>query len=85
VQAEREGWNYLHFHSERGYTYRQKPEELFEQFQTLDPKLDLFQAFFQTFPKLYGFAIKGLYAKLPTKPDQWLYKGRADDLIVLSI
>jgi acyl-coenzyme A synthetase/AMP-(fatty) acid ligase len=30
------------------------------------------------------FAIKDLYAKHPTKPDRWLYKGRADDLTVLS-
>jgi long-subunit acyl-CoA synthetase (AMP-forming) len=33
---------------------------------------------------LDGFAIKDLYAKHPTKLDRWLYKGRADDLIVLS-
>jgi len=84
VQAEREDWNYLHFHPAGGYTYKQKSEELFELFQTRDPKLDLFQAFFQTFPDLDEFAIKDLYAKHPTKPDRWLYKGRADDLIVLS-
>ncbi len=82
--AEREDWNYIHFHPWGGYTFRQKSEDLFEQFQTRDSKFDLFQAFMQTFPDQDEFPIKDLYAKHPTKPDRWLYKGRADDVIVLS-
>ncbi|TVY44182.1 Non-canonical non-ribosomal peptide synthetase [Lachnellula subtilissima] len=84
VQAEREDWNYIHFHPFGGYTYRQTSDELFEQFQTRDPKLDLFQAFLQTFPDQDEFSIKDLYLKHPTKSGRWLYKGRADDIIVLS-
>jgi acyl-CoA synthetase (AMP-forming)/AMP-acid ligase II len=84
TQAEREDWNYIHFHPAGGYTFQQRSEELWEQFQTRDRKLDLTQAFFQTFPELDEFAIKDLYKKHPTKPDRWLYKGRADDVIVLS-
>ncbi|KAH8655420.1 hypothetical protein BX600DRAFT_515242 [Xylariales sp. PMI_506] len=84
VQAEREDWNYIHFHPAGGYTFQDRGEGLFEQFQTRDPKLDLFQAFFQTFPDLDEIAIKDLYSKHPTKPGRWLYRGRIDDVIVLS-
>ena len=83
VLAEREDRNYIHFHPGGGYTYRQKSDDLWEQFQTRDPILDLTQAFFQTFPDLNEFAIKDLYFKHPTKLGRWLYKGRADDVIVL--
>lgn len=44
----------------------------------------MFQAFLQTFPEQDEVAIKDLYSKHPTKPDRWLYRGRADDVIVLS-
>jgi hypothetical protein len=84
VQSEREDWNYLHFHPAAGFTYQQRTEEFWEQFQTRNPELDLFQAFLQTFPSENEVAIKDLYAKHPTKPGRWLYKGRADDVIVLS-
>ncbi|EXJ86687.1 hypothetical protein A1O3_03640 [Capronia epimyces CBS 606.96] len=84
VQAEREDWNYIHFHPAGGYTYRPRFDGLWEQFQTRNPKLHLFQAFFQTFPDETEIAIKDLYAEHPTKPGRYLYKGRADDVIVLS-
>ena len=84
VQAESEDWNYLHFHPAGGYTFRQRTEELWEMFQTRVPELDLFQAFLQTFPDQYEVAIKDLYSKHPTKPGRWKYRGRADDVIVLS-
>ncbi|KAH8881459.1 acetyl-CoA synthetase-like protein [Thozetella sp. PMI_491] len=84
VQAEREDWNYLHFHPAGGFTYQQQSDDLWEQFQTRDPKLDLFQAFFQTFPDKDEVAIKDLYSKHPTKPGRWFYRGRTDDVIVLS-
>lgn len=84
VQAEREDWNYLHFHPGGGYTFQDRGEGLWEQFQTRDPERHLFQAFFQTFPDLDEIAIKDLYSKHPTKPGRWFYRGRIDDVIVLS-
>jgi acyl-coenzyme A synthetase/AMP-(fatty) acid ligase len=84
VQAEKEDWNYLHFHPAGGYTYQQRSDDLWEQFQTRDPKLDAFQAFLQTFPNQDEVAIKDLYSKHPTKPGRWSYRGRTDDVIVLS-
>jgi acyl-coenzyme A synthetase/AMP-(fatty) acid ligase len=84
IQAEREDWHYHHFHPLGGYTYSQRTEELWEQSQTRDPKLSLFQAFLQTFPNQNEVATKDLYSKHLTKPGRWLYRGRADDVIVLS-
>lgn len=84
VQAEREDWYYHHFHPAGGYTFHQRTEELWEQYQTRNPKLDKFQAFMQTFPDMDEVATKDLYSKHPTKPGRWLYRGRTDDVIVLS-
>lgn len=84
VQAEPEDWHYHHFHPAGGYTYKQRTDELWEQFQTRDPKLHLTQAFLQTFPDQDEVATKDLYSKHPTKPGRWLYRGRTDDVIVLS-
>jgi hypothetical protein len=84
VLAEENDWNYHHFHPAAGFTYKQRSEELWEQFQTRDPELDAYQAFLQTFPDQDEVAVKDLYSKHPTKPGRWLYRGRADDVIVLS-
>jgi len=46
-----------------------------------DPGL---QGFFYTFPELREYSTKDLYKRHPTRPDHWLYQGRADDIIVFS-
>lgn len=84
VQAERQDWYYHHFHPAGGYTFHQRTEELWEQRQTRDPELNLTQAFLQTFPDENEVSTKDLYSKHPTKPGRWLYRGRTDDVIVLS-
>lgn len=84
VQAEPDDWNYHQFHPDGGYTFHQRTDELYELFQTRDPKLNLTQAFFQTFPDMHEYATKDLYSKHPTKAGRWLYRGRTDDVIVLS-
>lgn len=84
VQAEPDDWNYHQFHPDGGYTFHQRTDELYELFQTRDPKLHLTQAFFQTFPDMNEYPTKDLYSKHPTKAGRWLYRGRTDDVIVLS-
>src|ERR1700733_14259424 len=44
----------------------------------------LFQGVFFTFPDLQEYSMKDLYSKHPTKHGLWLYRGRADDIIVLA-
>lgn len=84
VQAEPEDWHYHHFHPGGGYTFVPRTDDLYELVQTRSPDLDMFQAFLQTFPDEDDVATKDLYAKHPTKPGRWLYRGRVDDVIVLS-
>lgn len=84
VMPIREDWMYLHIHPAAGFTYRPHDDELWEQFQTRQTELDLFQGFLQTFPDVDEVATNDLYSKHPTRSDTWLYRGRADDVIVLS-
>ncbi|RKU46996.1 hypothetical protein DL546_007719 [Coniochaeta pulveracea] len=42
------------------------------------------QAVFYTFPDLSEWSTKDLYSPHPTLPDHWLYRGRADTVIVFS-
>lgn len=46
--------------------------------------LALFQGLFRTFSDVKEMSLKDLYCPHPTKPGLWLYKGRTDDMIVLS-
>lgn len=84
VQAEPEDWHYHHFHPGGGYTFVPRTDELYELVQTRNSELHLFQAFLQTFPDEDSVPTKDLYAKHPTKPGRWLYRGRVDDVLVLS-
>ena len=84
LHADPEYWHYHHFHPGGGYTFVPRTDELYELVQTRDPELDMFQAFLQTFPDEASVPTKDLYAKHPTKPGRWLYRGRVDDVLVLS-
>ncbi|KAF4463402.1 transferase family [Fusarium albosuccineum] len=44
----------------------------------------LFQGIFHTFPDDKSINLKDLYTKHPTKSNLWTYKGRSDDIVVLS-
>ena len=59
---------------------------LYELFLVKDPKLDLYQGIFSTFPDLQEYSMNDLYTKHPDPAKGFLYKwtGRADDVIVLS-
>lgn len=61
-------------------------DDLYELFLVRDPKLDLYQGIFSTFPDLQEYSMNDLYSKHPDPAKEFLYKwaGRADDVIVLS-
>ncbi len=48
------------------------------------PETELLQGVFTTFPELSEWPTKDLYSKHPSRPDHWLYEGRADDIISFS-
>jgi thioester reductase-like protein/acyl-CoA synthetase (AMP-forming)/AMP-acid ligase II len=82
--CDREDWAYLSVSPVLGCEYRQVSDDLYEQVIVRNPKLQIYQGVFKTFPELTEWPMKDLYSKHPTKPNLWLYKGRIDDIIVFS-
>ena len=83
--VEREDWIYFCFHPYAHFDFREIEPGVFEQCIVRDEsKVGLFQGIFHTFPDVQEMSLKDLYTQHPTKPGLWLYKGRIDDVVVLS-
>ncbi|RYP68643.1 hypothetical protein DL769_005480 [Monosporascus sp. CRB-8-3] len=82
--CEPEDWAYIRMSPVLGHEYRHVSEDLYEQVIIRDPKLQLYQGVFNTFPEVEEWHMKDVYSKHPTKEDVWLYRGRTDDIIVFS-
>ena len=82
--SDPEDWLYMKTSPVLGQEYRHVSGDLYEQFIVRKPELEPFQGVFRTFPDLDEWPMKDLYSKHPTKDDVWLYRGRADDIIVFS-
>ncbi|KAI2470038.1 hypothetical protein F4781DRAFT_421566 [Annulohypoxylon bovei var. microspora] len=67
-----------------GYEYRPFSGDLYEQVIVRNPALEKYQGIFGTFPELNEWPMKDLFLRHPTNKNLWLYKGRADDIIVFS-
>ena len=59
---------------------------LYELFLVTRPELKLFQGVFNTFPEIQEWSMNDLYSRHPdpAKPFLYTYRGRKDDVIVLS-
>ncbi|KAI1419683.1 hypothetical protein F5Y12DRAFT_776597 [Xylaria sp. FL1777] len=79
-------WQYLRLHPNLGYEYRHVSDDLYEQVIVRDENRLQYQGIFGTFPDLTEWPMKDIYSKHPdpSKGDLWLYRGRADDVIVFS-
>lgn len=84
IWTGRENWRYFKFHANNGLKFVERADNLYEMIVVRDPKLQMFQGMLHTFPELNEISTKDLYQKHPTRPDHWLYRGRADDIIVFS-
>ncbi|KAF7552329.1 hypothetical protein G7Z17_g4414 [Cylindrodendrum hubeiense] len=82
--VDREDYFYFSFHPYSGFEFKEVEPGVYEHWMHRDDKLSLFQGIFHTFPDKHEINIKDLYVKHPTKPYLWAYKGRSDDLVVLS-
>lgn len=82
--ADREDWAYMKISPVLGVEYRQVSDDLYEQVIVKKDELQLYQPIFGTFPNLQEWPMKDLYSKHPTKENTWLYRGRADDIIVYT-
>ena len=80
-------WDYFFWHpTHSGIEMREYMPGLFELFIVRKPELGLYQAIFATFPAISEWSMSDLYERHPdpAKPFLYRYKGRKDDVIVLS-
>lgn len=81
----REDWFWFAFHPYSGFEFKQVDEDTYEHWIHRSKEHDdLFQGIYHTFPEQQSINFKDLYMQHPTKPNLWAFKGRNDDLIVLS-
>ncbi|KAI7968688.1 hypothetical protein EIK77_005704 [Talaromyces pinophilus] len=81
---QREDWFWFCFHPYSGFEFKQLEEDTYEHWVHRNEHWRLFQGIFHTFPDKESINLKDLYMKHPSKPNLWAFKGRSDDLVVLS-
>ena len=79
-----EFWDSLRWYDDIGYKFEEISEGIFEHVVVNDKRTNKYQYVFDIFPGLSEYRTKDLYAPHPTAAGWWKYRGRADDLIVLS-
>lgn len=82
--VHREDFFYFAFHEYSGFEFREVEPGVYEHWIIRNEHCPHFQGLFVTFPELQEYNFKDLYVKHPTKADHWAYKGRSDDVVVLS-
>ncbi|KAK3167235.1 putative secondary metabolism biosynthetic enzyme [Lepraria neglecta] len=82
--VEREDWLWFAFHPFSGFEFKEVEPGIYEHWVHRNKHWPLFQGIFHTFPAEQAINFKDLYFKHPTKPNLWAFKGRSDDIVVLS-
>ena len=80
----REDWFWFAFHPHSGFEFREVGPDTYEHWVHRNNHYDLFQGIFHTFPDQQSINFKDLYMRHPSKPKLWAFKGRNDDIVVLS-
>lgn len=80
----REDWFWFAFHPRSGFEFREIEPGVFEHWIHRNEHWSLFQGIFHTFPEKDSINTKDLYFKHATKAYLWSFKGRSDDVVVLS-
>ncbi|KAL6820231.1 transferase family protein [Trichoderma sp. SZMC 28015] len=80
----REDWFWFCFHPYSGFEFKEIEESTYEHWVHRNEHWPLFQGIFHTFPEKESINFKDLYVRHPTKPNLWSFKGRSDDLVILS-
>lgn len=80
---DKEDWQYFPFSESMGAEFRHYHEDLYEMVTVRNSKYSDYQSVFFTFPEKQEYSMKDLYSPHPIKSGLWMYRGRADDVIVL--
>jgi aryl carrier-like protein len=80
----REDWFWFCFHPYSGFEFKEVETDTYEHWVHRNEHWSLFQGIFHTFPDKQSINFKDLYMRHPTEPNLWAFKGRSDDLVVLS-
>lgn len=85
-ERDPEDWEYFHHNPAlKGIEFRSTGDgKTYELVFVRHPTTDPYHGTWYTFPHLREFSMNDIYSKHPTKPNLWLYAGRADDVIVFS-
>jgi hypothetical protein len=86
-QKDRDLWQYFIYDSENFGCYWRRiadAEDAFEQVIVPKDKAPGIQGMFYTFPNMTEYATEDIYRPHPTKPNNWIYHGRSDNIIVFS-
>ncbi|TVY80570.1 Non-canonical non-ribosomal peptide synthetase FUB8 [Lachnellula suecica] len=84
ISGENSTWDSLRYFSDIGYQFDEVSEGIFELVIVNDPRTNKYHGVFVSFPTLKEYRTRDLYAPNPIASGWMRYRGRADDLIVLS-
>lgn len=82
LEVDPEDWAYIRPSPLSGAEFRHHAGDSYELIIVRDEKLKGYQSVFELFPDLQEYSTHDLFCKHPSKPDHWIYNGRADDVIV---
>jgi acyl-coenzyme A synthetase/AMP-(fatty) acid ligase len=82
--VERQDWHWFAFHPYSGFEFKEIEPGVFEHWIHRNKHWELFQGIFQTFPNKDSINLKDIYIQNPSNPNLWAFKGRSDDVVVLS-
>ncbi|KAF2764178.1 acetyl-CoA synthetase-like protein [Teratosphaeria nubilosa] len=82
--VNRQDWQWFSFHPYSGFEFKEVETGVFEHWVHRNEHWPFFQGIFHTFPDKQSINLKDLYVKHPTKQNHWAFKGRSDDVVVLS-
>ena len=84
LPAKDEDWKIHRFHPQSGCRFRHHLDDLYEMVITRDDPLAPWNGLPSTFSEKGEYPMRDLYSHPPGTEDGWVYRGRIDDVIVLS-
>lgn len=77
-------WQYLTISESLGHSFVEHKAGYHELVINRDPKREIFQGVFSTFPDKQSFNSGDLFEQHPTNPQSWVFRARTDDIIAFT-